>query len=495
MPVTSTDFTNYIKKHIVAIIIIWIFVLILIKIITCRTSHDELFKWYNNQDNTQKSYSCISAWEISTAIELPSILRISSKPFQNSATPYFLDGLAKRFGDINSMPPGSTMMTIDDWCVGLGLRLSNWASSVTNNFTDPVNTKINVTVNLDTSTSVSIFSWTIANLALSVDGGVTVLDSYNVYQQYGSPIAWQYPQWKGWLSCRVRPPAFPSWSDEIAFNQIANNYTTPSSFDPTKQTPNGTFIWGSPFVQTGYLAPSGCLASGCSDKGNCPTNTCGFVPKVEGDPPCTVGGKCMISAYENHQKLPWTEPELPSLGDIGCGQYAANNPFIAFNIPASSPIILKFLGYGFDAPDITQTTTGGQTVITYSGGPASDQYTQVSQFLDIVNGGFVKYSENFGKSQESLENYLFGEYTYEAKGANLTPKPQKTSSPPCGKGKLAGNVISGAMGGAGIGMMAAPAAGPAAPFVAVAAIGFGAFGGYLSTDSKCGGGSDLCAIM
>lgn len=494
MPVTSSDITNYLKRHIVAIVIIWIFVLILIKIITSRTSHDELFKWYNSQDTTQKSYSCISAWDIATAIELPSILRISSKPFQNSATPYFLDGIAKRFGNIASMAPGSSMMTIDDWCVGLGMRLTNWASSTTNNFTDSPDTM--VIVNIGGQGNAKIYKWTLANLALSVDGGITVLDSYTVYQKYGSPIAWQYPQWKGWLSCRVRPPAFPSWSNGIAITQIISNYTTTPQFDPAQQTPNGTFVWGSPFVQTGYLAPFGCLSSGCSDKGNCQANTCGFVPTVQGDSPCGVGGKCMTNAYGNHEKLPWTEPELPSLGDIGCGQYAANNPFIAFNIPASSPIILKFLGYGFDAPDITQTTTGGTTVITYSGGPASDQYTQVSQFLDLVNGGFVKYSENFGKPQKNLENYLFGEYTYEAKGANLTPKPQKSSPPPCGKGKLAGNIITGGMGGGGIGLMAASAAGgPEGLAIGAAMVGIGALGGYLSTDSNCGGGSDLCTIM
>lgn len=484
---TVSDTTNFVRKHIIAIIIIWLFALFLIKIISVKTSHQELFTWYNNQGDISKDYACISAWDVAKAIELPGLFTV--KPFQNKDTPYFLESLARRYGDASAMPPPHTPgMMIEDWCVGLGYRLHLWASSVTNAFNDDKTNK----------------SWITSNIALTMDSGATVLDSYTVYQKYGSPLAWQYPQWKGWISCRIRAPAFPSWDNGIAQEQIENVYT--SQGQPNTQSPYGSFSWGSPFVQTGNLAPFGCLASSCSqdkDKNYCNANTCGHVPTVEGEKSCPAGGTCIIGqpgnqgAYDKHLLLPWTEPQYPDYGDVGSTQYAENNPFIAYNIPASSPVILRFLGYGFDTPDETQTTTGGTTLITYSGGPASDQYTQIAQFLDLVNGGFVKYAENSGKPQAYLENYLFGEYTYEAKGSAMGKPPKPVSQPPCGKGKLVGNMLGGAMGGAGIGAMAVASAGagPVGLAVGATAVGVGLLSGWASTSSNCGGGADSCLIM
>lgn len=509
---TFENILIFIKKYILYFIIAWIILLIIMRLVLSRTNHNELFTWFNNQQDVQKEYACISPWRISSAIEFPSaISSIYSKPFQNKATPYFLDSLARRYGNPMDMPPPHIpSMTIDDWCIGLGMRLYNWASSLTNNFSLSENATTNIV--LPNNQTILIRIWIQTNMALSLDGGITVLDSYQVYKKYGSPMAWQFPQWQGWLACRIRPPGYPSWNNTNSPSN-AENYPNINGYTPTSDDydPNGTFEWGSSFVQTGYLPPYGCLGSKCQDTNpTCPTgpttpqpNQCGFISTDSSKSSCSVSGTCQNNpsglyqgAIQKHELLPYTDPIYDSYGDVFSSQYAANNPFIAYEIPASSPIILRFLGYGFDQPDTTKTSGGTNNTNVFTGGPASDQYTQIEQFITLVNnGGFYGYAEtNSNMSQSQLENYLFGFYTFEEKGIPNPTKPNSNNN--CSTGSIAGETISGSIGGLGAGaMIGTMVAGPAAPIIVGAGLIAGGLGGYLSSKGKCDGGSGACLIM
>jgi hypothetical protein len=486
---TFENILIFVKKYILYFIIAWIIFMIITKIVLSRTSHNELFTWFNNQDNTKIENACISAWKISSSIELPTtISNIYSKPFENKATPYFLDSLARRYGDPNAMPPPhSPPMDLDDWCIGIGMRLYNWASDITTNFTAPQGAIGTNKVSL----------WAISNLALSLDGGNTVIDGYTVYQKYGSPMAWQFPHWQGWLACRIRPPGYPSWDTPDPNNP---------SYLPANPiyTPHGTFEWGSSFVQTGYLPPYGCLGSKCADPtATCTsTNRCGNVSTQDDSSSCSVNGTCLTQpnptlgqgAVQKHQLLPYTFPYTPGWGDLGCTQYASNNPFIAYEIPASAPIILRFLGYGFDQPDTTNAPGGSGNTNVFTGGPGTNQYTQIEQFITLVNnGGFYGYAEtNSNMSQSQLENYLFGYYTFEEKGVKNTPKPTSNN---CSNASLIGDTVSGGIGGLGAGLMAASMITGPAGLVAGAALTAGSTASaYLSSKGRCSGGSS-CAIM
>lgn len=482
------DITNFIKKNIIAIIIVWILLLFILKIITTRTNHNELFSWYSKQNPIQKEYSCITPWRISMNIEFPKALNFS-KPFQNQATPYFLDSLARRYGEQSKMPaPSNLPMTIEDWCIGLGMRLYNWASSYTDNFSAGKDETINLQ-------GEQVKKWALSNMALTVDFA-TVLDSWTVYQKYGSPTSWQYPQWKGWLACRIRSPAMPTWKPG---NSVDNTINMP--YDSNTQVPFGDFSWGSPFIQTGYLAPFLCLASNCCSTSGGNTcdcnspNSCGAVSNEEGKQSCAPSGTCRQNAVSNHQLLPWVEPPDPNFGDLYCSQYASNNPFIAYGIQASSPIILRFLGYGYDDIQNTQAPGGDNTNIVYTGGPASNEYTKISDFLDLVNGGFYKYAESNNKSQTELEDYLFGAYTFESSAQGKIPK--KKPPAPCNAGNKAGDTTMGVIGGAGAGAMIGSAFPPFGTVIGGAIGGaVGGWGGYENSSAKCsGGGGTSCSVM
>ena len=379
------------------------------------------------------------------------------------------------------------------------MRLHNYASAWTSNFTDPQN---HTTIISGIEDRINV--WSLSNLALSMDGGITVLDGYTVYQKYGSPMAWQFPQWQGWLACRIRAPGLPIWRNPSDYNN-PNNVSI--------QSPMGTFEWGSPFVQTGYLPPYGCLGSPCSPSGaNCQNPSPGYCGSIGsdiqgGNPPCPASGNCVNggtgpngSSYDGslqkHFKLPYIYP-LTGDGDYFCSQTPDNNPFMAFGIPCSSPIILRFLGYGYDTPDQTKVPdgTGGST--TYTGGPASDQYVQIEQFITLVNnGGFYGYAEtNSNMSQSQLENYLFGYYTFESKYAAGKPPPNTNTG--CSTAATVGSVVQGGLGGVGIGMMAClgPEVGIGSLVAAAAATSIGAAGGYLSAKGQCNGGQGACNIM
>ncbi len=485
---------KYLKAHFWPLMFIWILIVLLLQAITARFKHRPLFEWYKSNEPVQKKFSCLSPWKIALTIEFPSaVSSLLSKPFVNRNTPYFLNSLANRFGTVAQMPPDSSPMTINDWCIGIATRLYKHAGGITRIGTgSPIfSAPAGQTENVGGST---INVWSLSNLALSMDGGQTMLSGYEVYHKYGSPLAWQYAQWKGWLASRLRAPAFPSWRADAGNPDSVFHYS--QTYDPLTFPAEADFEWGSPFIQTGYLAPYGCDLWPCTTTtdGKSVKNACGNVDAHgTGNMPSL---ECQNIAKKYHLLLPWIIPfDSTTSSNLFTTQNAGNNPFMAFNIRASSPIILRFLGYGFDSIKTEKEALGkGRGTFVFTGGPAEDQYTQVDQFLTLTNGGgFFAYAERDGSLDiSSLENYLFGVYTFEEAG-----KPAPKSQCQGGGGKAIGGTISGGVGGAGAGAMIGSAAGPGIGTVvgAVIGAGIGAFSGYEGSKKQCGAGHGACVLL
>lgn len=475
---------DYIQKHLLLLLFVWFIVYLLIKIIFARFQHAPLFKWYRGNAKSQQHLSCISPWKVALAVDLPSLVTSTlSKPFGNTNTPNFLTSLATRYGTIKKMPFPAPVMSIDDWCVGISARLYNYAGNAT------VDGNGNIfgagPLHTETIQGVNVNVWALSNLALSVNGGRTILTGYEVYHKYGSPLAWQPPQWKGWLECRLRPPAFPIWK----FLPNNPNSVFHTSYNPQTDIATGDFEWGSPFVQTGYLSPYGCQLSGCAKK----PSDCGSVQSSgSGNEPTA---SCKAIGEANHKKLPWVLPHEVSISsNFYTTQTPANNPFMAFNIRPSSPLILRFLGYGFESQEEKEPLGPGKGTIVFRGGPSEDQYVQVDQFMTLVNnGGFFSYAERDSNQDiAQLENYLFGYFTFTD---DRQPAPKGGCSP--GGSKLIGGAISGGIGGSGAGVMLGTALGGpiGAGIGAAVGAGLGIFGGIESAKGSCGSGHGGCSIM
>lgn len=440
-------------------------------------------------DIVDQETSCIRPFDIGMANTYPLLHKLLfRRSFINKGTPYFLLQMINTYGmgDPICSDPLQPYITAADMCSGLGYRLelqakcisrcwTYWGDTSGGNQPSPSVPPSAQTANVQ------------CNLAFYDSTSNAMLSSKEVYQKYGPPMGWQYPQWSMWLASRMRLPAMPP--DDGGGSGGGGGA--------------GTWLWGNPFRNTSVVPPVGCVP--CSNaNSNCAaqaaasrppppclcdagsSSTCAVCNCASSSPTCNNCSADYNSAnpcWNTVHNGCWPSGDCQRLANACCAggsgsctndgatpqdaatvavasaralyipeQTAENNPFVAFQISASAPIIQRFLGYGFEYGNQAQDSGGNK----YVGGPASWQPTLVEQFLAlVVNGGFYAYAEEDSNMDiAGLNNFLFGTYTYESK---FVPRP-KDCGPTTGQnvGKMVNGGTSGAMAGAGIGAMVAP---------------------------------------